>query len=165
MVATANKIDSLPPEMLRKGRFDEVFFVDLPTQVEREEIWRIQLERRLAKAPQAKGEVNAADTAVLEKLAEASNGFSGAEIAEAVVSATFDAYYERRALRQEDLFKALENTVPLATTQAETIRGIRSWARQRAVAATSQEDQEEFTETETTTDDVTAWRGGRRIDF
>ncbi|WP_374700190.1 hypothetical protein [Arthrobacter sp. JCM 19049] len=165
MVATANKINALPPELLRKGRFDEIFFVDLPTYAEREEIWRIQLEHRLASAPEAAGEVSAEDPSLMERLAQASNGFSGAEIAEGVVSACFDAYHERQPLREADLLRAISNTVPLATMQAEQIRAVRDWASQRAVAATAAEDEEEFPASTSGSADVTSWRGGRRIDF
>lgn len=165
VVATANKINALPPELLRKGRFDEIFFVDLPTYSEREEIWRIQLEHRLASAPEAAGEVSVEDSSLMERLARASNGFSGAEIAEGVVSACFDAYHERQPLREADLLRAISNTVPLATMQAEQIRAVRDWASQRAVAATAAEDEEEFAASTSGSADVTSWRGGRRIDF
>ncbi|TLK48753.1 hypothetical protein [Glutamicibacter sp. V16R2B1] len=101
----------------------------------------------------------------MERLAQASNGFSGAEIAEGVVSACFDAYHERQPLREADLLRAISNTVPLATMQAEQIRAVRDWASQRAVAATAAEDEEEFAASTSGSADVTSWRGGRRIDF
>lgn len=165
VIATANKIDGLPPELLRKGRFDEIFFVDLPTTTELKVIWKIQLQQRLTPGSKASGEIEVSN-ALLEQLAEESNGFSGAEVAEAVVSACFDAYSERRALRDTDLIRTIKNTVPLSTTQAEQIRAIRQWASQRAVAATSAQDQFEYDiPVPADTGDVASWRGGRRIDF
>lgn len=134
VIATANKIDALPPEFLRKGRFDEIFFVDLPTPPEREEIWRLHLERRLA----AGSELGTAATptpGLLRDLVAGSEGFSGAEIEQAVVSACFDAYAGRRPLTVDDVRRAVANTVPLSVTQAEQIARTREWAAARAVAA------------------------------
>jgi SpoVK/Ycf46/Vps4 family AAA+-type ATPase len=163
VIATANKIDGLPPELLRKGRFDEIFFVDLPTVSELKVIWRIQLRQRLTPASRASGELSIND-ALLTTLAEHSNGFSGAEVAEAVISACFEAYSERRPLTERDLTRTINNTVPLSTTQSEQIKLIRDWASQRAVAATSTDDQDGLT-TAGSEGDVASWRGGRRIDF
>ncbi|RJT97357.1 AAA family ATPase [Arthrobacter frigidicola] len=163
VIATANKIDGLPPELLRKGRFDEIFFVDLPTVSELKVIWKIQLRQRLTASSKASGELTV-DDRLLSKLAEHSNGFSGAEVAEAVVSACFEAYSERRPLTEEDLTRTINNTVPLSTTQSEQIKLIRDWASQRAVASTSTEDQDGLT-TAGSEGDVASWRGGRRIDF
>ena len=163
VIATANKIDGLPPELLRKGRFDEIFFVDLPTVSELKVIWRIQLQQRLTPESKASGELDIEDDLLL-RLAEESNGFSGAEVAEAVVSACFDAYSERRALRESDLMRTIRNTVPLSTTQAEQIKLIRDWASQRAVAATSADDQGALVPS-AADGDVASWRGGRRIEF
>lgn len=137
-IATANDLDALPPELLRKGRFDEVFFVDLPTRTERVCIWSLHLARRL-RFPAVAGEL-VLDDELLAELAELSVGYSGAEIEQAVVTALFDAFAERRPLRRDDLVRAVVNTAPLSTVQAERITAIRAWADRRAVAATAAED-------------------------
>lgn len=165
VIATANKIDSLPPEFLRKGRFDEIFFVDLPTKEERKHIWQIQLEKRLTPGSAASGDFESTDDS-LDFLAELTEGFSGAEIAEAAVSACFEAFSQRRMLNEKDLRRAISNTVPLSVTQAEQINGIREWASTRAVAATSISAREEYSTTSAAAStDVNSWRGGRQIDF
>ncbi|WP_026266520.1 AAA family ATPase [Arthrobacter sp. 131MFCol6.1] len=165
VIATANKIDALPPEFLRKGRFDEIFFVDLPTKEERTHIWKIQLDKRLGGTSEASGDFDV-DSGSLNALAERSEGFSGAEIAEAVISACFEAFSERRRLNEKDLHRAIANTVPLSVTQAEQINAVRGWASKRAVAATSISAREEYsTSGSASADDVTSWRGGRQIDF
>jgi SpoVK/Ycf46/Vps4 family AAA+-type ATPase len=137
-IATANDLDVLPPELLRKGRFDEVFFVDLPTRTERVSIWSLHLRRRL-RFPAVAGNL-ALDRETLTGLAELSVGYSGAEIEQAVVTALFDAFAERRPLCWDDLVRAVVNTAPLSTIQAERINAIRVWAERRAVAATAAED-------------------------
>jgi ATP-dependent 26S proteasome regulatory subunit len=136
VIATANKIDALPPEFLRKGRFDEIFFVDLPTPAEREEIWSLHLRRRLA-AGEALGSHVPPSPEVVGELARRTDGFSGAEIEQAVVSACFDAFAERRPLAWGDLEHAVRSTVPLSVTQAEQVDTIRRWAATRAVGATA----------------------------
>jgi SpoVK/Ycf46/Vps4 family AAA+-type ATPase len=133
VIATANDISALPPEMLRKGRFDEIFFVDLPTRRERADIFRLHMGRRL-KDPQIMGAVRVSDEGCL-KLAEATEGFIGAEIEQVVVSALFEAFAEQRPLAWSDFGRAIKSTVPLSTTQAERIAEIRDWANRRAVAA------------------------------
>ncbi|HEX5741225.1 MAG TPA: AAA family ATPase, partial [Pilimelia sp.] len=138
VIATANDIERLPTELLRKGRFDEIFFVDLPTRAERESIWRLHLERKLC-FPAVAGALTVTD-GVLRELAELSAGHSGAEIEQAVVTAIFDAFAERRPLHRDDLVRAVVSTVPLSVTQAERIAEIRRWAETRAVAATAAED-------------------------
>ncbi|MDQ4031506.1 MAG: AAA family ATPase [Actinomycetota bacterium] len=137
VIATANNIDKLPPEFLRKGRFDEIFFVDLPTTTERKSIWELQLNKRL-QSDTVRAEI-ALDGALLDALGEASDGYSGAEIEQAVVVGLFDAFADRRALRREDLLRAVKNMVPLSVTQAEQIKAIRNWANVRAVAASAAE--------------------------
>lgn len=122
VVATANQVDSLPPELLRKGRFDEIFFVDLPRHEEREEIFRIHL-RKVRRDPAA-FEVPA--------LAAASRGFSGAEIEQAIVSALHDSFHARREIESADILRSIQETVPLSTTMREEIESIRGWARHRA---------------------------------
>ena len=125
VAATSNDVSALPPELIRKGRFDELFFVDLPNASARREIFSIQLAKRKR---------NPADFD-LERLAASAGGFSGAEIQAAVSSALFAAYEEQRQLTTEILIDVLGKTVPLSTTRAEEIESLRSWAKQRAVAA------------------------------
>ncbi|MEV4479044.1 AAA family ATPase [Micromonospora coxensis] len=138
VIATANDFEGLPPELLRKGRFDEIFFVDLPTRAERASIWALHVHRRLRH--RAVAGALTVDHALLAELAELSDGYSGAEIEQAVVGALVDAYAERRPLRRDDLLRALVNMVPLSVTQAERITAVRNWAEHRAVAATAAED-------------------------
>lgn len=166
VVATANKIDALPPEFLRKGRFDEIFFVDLPTFEERIPIWKLHLENRLGQDSKAAGKLDI-DQKTLEALAEQSEGFSGAEIAQAVIAGCFDAFAERRPLELSDLERAIRNTVPLSVTQAENINRIRDWAATRAVSATAESDRGKYTAKAPKSDssDVSSWRGGRSIEF
>lgn len=134
VMATANQVDSLPPEFLRKGRFDEIFFVDLPSAPERAAIWRIHLAKRVTDAFVA-SELRM-DDALFAELADVSAGYSGAEIEQAVLSGLVDAFAEKRPLRRDDLVRAVKSTVPLSVTQADEILAIRNWAETRAVAAT-----------------------------
>lgn len=123
VIATANDVSALPPEMLRKGRFDEIFFVDLPSEVERKEIAKIHIARR-GRDP---GKFE------LQAIAEASSSFTGAEIEQAVVSALFDAYDTgKQELTTEGILVALRETVPLARTMKEPIERLRAWSAQRA---------------------------------
>lgn len=122
VVATANDITQLPPELLRKGRFDEIFFVDLPSEAERREIFSIHLLKR-------KRDLDAFD---LDALAASSDGFSGAEIEQAVVSALFDAFADGRDVTNEDVVKSLKASVPISVTMAEQIADLRLWAEKRA---------------------------------
>ena len=122
VAATANDISQLPPELLRKGRLDEIFFVDLPSREERLEIFRIHLEKR--------GRDSARFD--LEALADASQHFSGAEIEEAINSALYDAFYGREELATAHVLAALAQTVPLAKTMDEQIAALRAWADGRA---------------------------------
>ncbi|MEV8514784.1 AAA family ATPase [Dactylosporangium sp. NPDC051484] len=138
VIATANDIERLPPELLRKGRFDEIFFVDLPSRAERASIWEVHLRRRLAR-PAVQGHLHL-DEPLLREVCTLSAGYSGAEIEQAVVAALFDAFSERRPLRREDLLRAVAAMVPLSVTQAEKLDAIRLWAKTRAVAATAAED-------------------------
>lgn len=165
VIATANKIDSLPPEFLRKGRFDEIFFVDLPTRIEREEIWQLHLTSHLATPSRASGGIDI-DEETLRELAVASEGFSGAEIAQSIIGACFEAFADRRPVSMDDLLRSISNTVPLSVTQAEQITRIREWAASRAVAATGGSARGSY-ESAASTDpsDVSSWRGGRAIDF
>jgi MoxR-like ATPase len=122
VVATANDISQLPPELLRKGRFDEIFFVDLPIVEEREEVFRIHLARR-GRDP---GQFD------IQALAGSCRDFSGAEIEEAVISALYDAFYHRTDLTTDHVLSALGETVPLARTMDEQIGSLRAWADGRA---------------------------------
>ena len=123
MIATANDIESLPPELLRKGRFDEIFFVDLPTAPIRAEIFAIHLKRR-------KHPVERFD---LHKLAAASEKFSGAEIEQAIVAAAYTAHAEGKALETAHIVGELGATRPLAVVRAEKIHALRAWAQERTV--------------------------------
>jgi len=163
VIATANNIDSLPAEFLRKGRFDEIFFVDLPTASERESIWKVQLDRCLAKSA-SKVDLDQGP-ALLELLADASEDYSGAEIEQAIVAGLFDAYSERRMLTVKDLLRALEHMVPLAITQAEQIQSVRRWASVRAVSATSSTARDDRPSDPAAPSDAADNRGGRAIDF
>ena len=122
LVATANSVEELPPEMMRKGRMDEVFFVDLPQAEARAQIFRLHLARR--------GEDPARFD--LDALAESADGFSGAEIEQAVVAALYDAFDAGKDLATEGLLHSLGEIVPLAVTMREQIDGMREWARTRA---------------------------------
>ncbi len=172
VMATANNIERLPAEFLRKGRFDEIFFVDLPTHSERMAIWRVHLKRVENSA--ASGRLKLAP-AVLTSLADVTEGFSGAEIEQAVIAGLFEAYNERRPLVVQDLYSAVETTVPLSVTQEEQIIRIRAWADVRAVAATAKGDRAQYGTVSTVKDtpavtppaagDANRFRGGRAVDF
>ena len=125
VVATANDIHRLPPEFLRKGRFDEIFFVDLPDGPTRMDISRIHIESR-------GGAVQAFD---LHEVAVATAGFSGSEIEQAIVSALYTAFAGRRPMDQALLIDEIKATRPLSVTMAERVQGIRDWAQGRAVRA------------------------------
>jgi SpoVK/Ycf46/Vps4 family AAA+-type ATPase len=133
-VATANDVTKLPPELLRKGRFDEFFSVRLPTQGEREEIFRIHLAKR--------GRGHLVDQLRLPDLAGATNGFSGSEIEEAVKEAMGRSFHDgRRELNATDLQKAIEATKPLSTTMSEQIEAINKWCETRTRPAGAVEEQ------------------------
>jgi ATPase family associated with various cellular activities (AAA) len=125
VAATCNNVSALPPELIRKGRFDELFFVDLPNQAERKQIFAIQLSKR----KRNQEEFN------LDHLATAGSGFSGAEIDAAVQSALYVAFANKQSLTTETILAALARTVPLSTTRAEEIQALRLWAKQRAAPA------------------------------
>lgn len=141
VVATSNDVTQLPPELLRKGRFDEIFFVDLPARDERDEIFAIHLKKR-------KRDPGKFD---LEKLAEASAGYSGAEIEQAVIGSLFSAFNDGiRELTTEDLLTTINESVPLSITMREGIQRLREWAETRARQASSQQSEstEELAELE-----------------
>ena len=123
VVATANDISTMPPELVRKGRFDEIFFVDLPTGPIRTSIFAIQLSNR---GQTLKG-------FDLEKLSSISDGFSGAEIEQAVVSALYAAHAKKQSLSTEDLELEIQQTKPLSVVMSERISALRQWADERTV--------------------------------
>ena len=125
VIATANDISKLPPELLRKGRFDEIFFVDLPDPEARERILDIHLRKR--KRDPEKFDIAA--------LVARTDGFSGAEIEQAVVSALYTAFSREEDLSTSSLIEEIELTKPLSVTMAERIASLRDWARDRAVPA------------------------------
>ena len=125
VVATASDIQSLPPEFLRKGRFDEIFFVDLPDGQTHAEVFRIHIE----------SQGHGAEQFDLLRLAEATVGFSGSEIEEVVVSALYTAFSGNTSLTTEALAAEVHATRPLSVTMAERIEAMRAWARGRAVRA------------------------------
>jgi hypothetical protein len=127
VLATANDISRLPPELLRKGRLDEIFFVDLPQPGERRDIFQIHLNKRGRRA----------DAFKLDDLSAAAEGFSGAEIEQAVISGLYDAFYLGRDLETPDILKSIRDTVPLSRTMSEKVSGLRAWAEGRARLASS----------------------------
>jgi SpoVK/Ycf46/Vps4 family AAA+-type ATPase len=129
VAATANRIDLLPAEMIRKGRFDQVFFVDLPTKVEREHIYRIHLQKRGYDPEPFTPEI----------FADATEGWNGAEIEQFVIAAVTSARMEQRELVLKDLYAARKQIVPISTTMEEQVRHIRNWAYERAVRASAEE--------------------------
>ncbi len=141
VIATANNISQLPPELLRKGRFDEIFFIDLPGREDRAEIFRIHIAKR-GRDP---GGFD------LDQLAEATDGFSGAEIEEAVAATLFDVFDKGQDLSTEALLNSVRSTVPLYRTMQEDIERLRDWARDRARPASATQ--------------TTGIVSGRRIEF
>jgi SpoVK/Ycf46/Vps4 family AAA+-type ATPase len=129
VIATSNDISSLPPELLRKGRFDEIFFIDLPNLEERQEIFSIHMAKR-HRDPVKYDMVG---------LSRDTEGFSGAEIEQAVISALYDAFEAERELTAEDLRRNIRQTVPLSQTMKERITALRNWARTHARLASADE--------------------------
>jgi SpoVK/Ycf46/Vps4 family AAA+-type ATPase len=125
IAATCNDVRALPPELLRKGRFDEIFFVDLPSAEERRQILRLHLAGR-HRDPGA---------FALDELVEGTEGFTGAEIEAAIVGALYRAYAAGTDLTTEEIQAELAATVPLSRSRAEDVAGLRAWARERAVWA------------------------------
>jgi hypothetical protein len=125
VIATSNAIDQLPPELTRKGRFDEIFFIDLPTRDERREIFAIHLRKR--RRDPARFD--------LDHLAAAADGFTGAEIEQVVVAALYTAFAREVEVSTTILAGELRATRPLSVTRAEEIDALRAWARERTVAA------------------------------
>ena len=127
VMATANRIERLPGEFLRKGRFDEIFFVDLPNSEERQDIFNIHLTKR-------RSDISRFD---LEQLAKVSDGFSGAEIEQALIAAMYEAFAQDREFTQLDIIAAIKATLPLSRTMTEQVTALRDWARQRARPASA----------------------------
>lgn len=129
VVATANDIDVLPPELLRKGRFDEIFFIDLPHERERREIFEVHLRKR---RPHRLREFD------LDALTAASVGYSGAEIEQAIIEAMYDGFEEQREFTTEDILRALQQMVPLSQTKAQDIERLKRWAAEGKARLASQ---------------------------
>ncbi|MCU0566926.1 MAG: AAA family ATPase [Oculatellaceae cyanobacterium Prado106] len=127
VMATANRVERLPGEFLRKGRFDEIFFVDLPNAEERKDIFRIHLSKR-------RTDITRFD---LDQLVLVCDGFSGAEIEQALVAAMYEAFAQDREFTQLDIIAAIRATLPLSKTMQEQVTALRDWARQRARPAAS----------------------------
>jgi hypothetical protein len=125
LVATANAVHELPAELLRKGRFDEIFFVDLPDAATRAEVFRLHFDKRRIDWHHFE----------IDPLVEASAGFSGAEIEQAIVSALYAAHAEHVPLAQSHVLGELGNTRPLSVLMAEQVEALREWARSRTVPA------------------------------
>jgi ATP-dependent 26S proteasome regulatory subunit len=125
VAATCNNVSALPPELIRKGRFDELFFVDLPNQAERKQIFALELARRNRRPAEFD----------LDRVAAAARGYSGAEIQAAVQAALYASFSSKQPLATGSLIDALAMTVPLSATRAEEIQELRNWARARAVPA------------------------------
>jgi ATP-dependent 26S proteasome regulatory subunit len=123
VAATCNNVSALPPELIRKGRFDELFFVDLPNQAERKQIFALELARRKRRPAEFD----------LDRVAAAARGYSGAEIQAAVQAALYASFSSKQPLATASLIDALAMTVPLSATRAEEIQELRNWARARAV--------------------------------
>jgi SpoVK/Ycf46/Vps4 family AAA+-type ATPase len=129
VVATANDVTQLPPELLRKGRFDELFFVELPNQEEREAIWRIQIGKYRRKP----------DEFDVVQLARATEGFTGSEIEQVFIDGLHSAFSRREEPTDLSLALVLNDVVPLSKLMAEQIDGLRRWAKGRARLATKAE--------------------------
>ena len=130
IAATANRIDLLPAELLRRGRFDQIFFIDLPTRREREEIFKIHLTKR----GNDLGDFN------IPQLAQITKNWSGSEIEQVIISGMYEAFADNRKLKEDDLFVIFGSSVPLATTMEEQIKKVRSWAHNRAVRASTDKE-------------------------
>lgn len=130
IVATANDLTKLPPELLRKGRWDEMFFIDLPDHGERVEIWKVHLARK-------RRELEAFD---LEQLAKATEGWTGAEIEALVNEGLYSAFDSKDPLTTEMLVELSTNTMPLSKTMAESLDGLRRWADGRCRSASLKDE-------------------------
>lgn len=136
IVATVNNIDNLPPELLRKGRFDEIFYVGLPSTAERRQILDIAI-RKYGRDP------STMKASVLDKTASEAKRFSGAELDEAVVSGLYYAFSKNKELEADHIWGACQATVPLAVSRANQLKEMESWAKANAVPASSESDDDE----------------------
>ena len=123
VAATSNDVTALPPELIRKGRFDEMFFVDLPNTQERCAIFKLQLKQHKQNSAQFD----------IDQLAAAAQGYSGAEIGAALQTAMYDCFANKKPVSTESVLQALRSSVPLSTSRAEDVQALRVWARTRAV--------------------------------
>ena len=128
IVATANNIDNIPPEILRKGRFDEMFFLGLPTREEREDIFNVHLK---------KFRPDALDNFQVKLLSELSKEFSGAEIEQVVIEAMRLGFNENREFNNEDILVSIQNLVPLARTKSKEIDQLKAWSESGNVTSAS----------------------------
>ncbi len=128
LVATANDVSALPPEILRKGRFDEIFFIDLPTLKERMEIFKIHLQKRARDPSKFK----------IHDLAKTSSGFNGAEIEQSIIGGLHSAFNAKRELNHHDILKELQSSIPLSIMMQEEMDQLRQWAHQRTRKSTSE---------------------------
>ena len=121
---------------MRKGRLDEIFYVDLPSSEERADIFKLHINKMIKNSISKDFKIT---EELLLKLVKLSEGFSGSEIEQAVISAVFEAFYEDRILQKEDIISAIKNTIPLSVTQSEQIEKIQQWAKERAVNASKKD--------------------------
>jgi SpoVK/Ycf46/Vps4 family AAA+-type ATPase len=128
IISTVNRIEALPPELLRKGRFDETFFVGLPSDEERETIIGIHIQKYGRKLEDF-------DTKTLAKCVKLSKGFSGAELEEAVVSGLYVAFHQNRELTADDILKAIQETNPLSKSKKDELDHMAKWAASNALNA------------------------------
>ena len=140
IIATVNRIDGLPPELLRKGRFDETFFVGLPSAKERAQIFKIHLQRYGKKLDKFSDKD-------LEEFVKLSEGFSGAEIEETVVTGLYSAFHHERELFSEDVIKALKTTNPLSRSKAKELEAMAAWAEANAINASKIDKKDQDTST------------------
>lgn len=150
--ATANDVTSLPPELLRKGRFDEMWSVLLPNQEERKEILEIHLRKRKRESSIGKGGV----LINLDTFAKATAGFSGAEIEAAIIEAMYQSFDENHALNNLDLQSAIDSLLPLSKTMAEKLKALEQWCRSRTRPANGDDT--------TTIEEVMKHAGGRAVE-
>jgi len=129
VIATANNVSQLPPELLRKGRFDEIFFIDLPSAKEREEIFTIHFKKR-------NRDIKKFDLKTLVSLAK---GYSGAEIEQVIIEGLFEAFSENREIETMDIMNSIENVVPLSRLMKDEISELRTWSKSRARMASIEE--------------------------
>jgi len=130
VISTANNIDLLPLEIIRKGRFDEIFFLDLPKLKEREEIFKIHIQEFRP---------NSWELFNYEKLAQLSESFSGAEIRQSIIEGMYQAFYEKREVTTEDISLALKDFIPLANLESNQMLKLQNWATSGQIRLASSE--------------------------